>query len=216
MKIIPLVLREEDVTTVHFIDGYQADPGAIRTGSGSGRLRLLKQGLVCDFILFDHAVGAWHVALQSGQEQFCRSVLGVGCIRRTWGREFAKSTASPRIGYALLFEQVNPCRSKGLTRPAAGFSAWIAKRALLGSWRGAGSTPATFGPSLSSVMANKSGAPSCLPCGGTGAGFGAEPRDAAEWPERHIVLERLAVVGALQRFEPDRRFLLPVLAAAGG
>lgn len=60
-------------------------------------------------------------------------------------------------------------------------------------------------------------APSRRRCGGTEVGFGADQTDAAaELPARHTGLDQQADVVALQRFERDRRPLLPVLAASGG
>lgn len=129
-----LVLRENDVMAVSIIDAHEADLVAIQMESGSGQLSLLKQGggwsLVCDYILFGHVDGVWHVVLiemkrkfrhdSHKKEQLRRSLPVVDYLRQICELEFEVSITSPRISYALLYDQISPRLDKDLMKPATG------------------------------------------------------------------------------------------------
>lgn len=131
-----LVLCEENVMEVHVTDAHQADLVAIRMKPSSSRLNLLKPeqkgkwNLVCDYILFGCVDGVGHVVLiemkktlkpdQHWKEQLRWSLPVVDYLRQVCELEFKESITSPRISYALLYDQVSPRLDKGLMRPATG------------------------------------------------------------------------------------------------
>ena len=131
-----LVLCEEGVMRVCVTDAQEVDLVAIRMKTGSGQLNLLKReqkgkwNLVCDYILFGNVDGVWHVVLiemkrkfrhgSHKKEQLRRSLPVVDYLRQICELEFEESITSPRISYALLYDQVSPRLDKEPMKPATG------------------------------------------------------------------------------------------------